>query len=154
MPETHVLNLITEREAVADALYRVVSAFDDNDVSLFNSAMCEDAVFKMGDHVVNGREAMKTQFLDFVGPKDTTHMISNVRVDLKPGAKTASLSAYALAQHCPPGQGCDPSSPYYLSGSRYSLNVVKDEKENLWKVKDWNMKITWLQGDASVLLRE
>lgn len=153
MPETHILNLITEREAVADALYRAASAFDDNDVGLFNSAMCEDVIFKMNENVITGREAIKTQFLDFVGPKDTTHMISNVRVDLKPGDKTASLSAYAQAQHCHPGQGCDTSSPKYMSGSRYNLNLVKD-KENVWKIKEWNMKIIWLEGDASVLLRE
>lgn len=153
MPEAHILNLITEREAVADALYRAVHAFDDNDVALFNSAMCEDVDFKMNENVFSGRDAIKTQILDFVGPKDTTHMISNVRVDLKPGDKTATLSAYAQAQHCHPGQGCDTSSPKYMSGSRYHLNLVKNE-EKVWKIKEWNMQIIWLEGDQSVLLRE
>ncbi|KAK9364639.1 hypothetical protein V1509DRAFT_572598 [Lipomyces kononenkoae] len=150
----HKLPGLTEREAVADALYRAILGFDNNDVSIFNSAFIEqDAVFDMSGHVINGIDAIRTQILDLVGPMDTTHTVSNIRVDLKDGASTASLTAHAVAQHCPPGRGKEPDGPKFLSGSTYFIDLVKDESDGLWKIAKYAMKIIWTQGDASVMHR-
>ncbi|KAK9364976.1 hypothetical protein V1509DRAFT_634657 [Lipomyces kononenkoae] len=149
----HVLTYLTEREAVADALYRSIIGFDSYDVSMFDSAWVPDIIFDLNGTVFNGPDAIRTHVLDLVGPMDTSHTVSNVRVDVKPGATTASLTAYALAQHCPPGKGTDPNGPKYLTSSRYFLDLVKDESDGLWKIKKFMMKVIWTQGDRSVMQR-
>ena len=151
MSHPHILTSLTEREAIADALYRTVIGFDSNDVSIFNSAWRAEAVFDLSGRVVNGLDAIRTQVLDRVGPMDTTHMISNVRVDVKDGASIASLTAYALAQHCPPGKGAEPGGLKYLTASTYALDLVEDESDGLWKIEKFVMKIIWTQGDRSVM---
>lgn len=80
-------------------------------------------------------------------------MLSNIRVDVKEGADTASLVAYALAQHCPPGRGKEPDGPKYLTGGEYWIDLVRDESDGLWKIKKWVLDIVWRQGDASVMQR-
>lgn len=80
-------------------------------------------------------------------------MISNVRVDVKDGADTASLTAYALAQHCPPGKGKEPDAPKYLVGGEYWIDLMRDEGDGLWKIKKWVLNVVWRQGDASLMQR-
>jgi hypothetical protein len=48
---------------------------------------------------------MAKDILEHVGPMDTTHTISNVRVSMKDGANTVSFTSLVLAQHALPGQG-------------------------------------------------
>lgn len=150
----HLLTSLTEREAITDALYRALIGFDTYDVSIFNSAWIgQDVVFQLNDTVYNGLDAIRTQLLDFAGPLDTMHMTSNIRVDVKDGASTASLTAYAQNQHCLPGTGADPNSPKFLAASTYSLDLVKDKKDGVWKIEKWIMKVVWTQGDNSVMQR-
>jgi hypothetical protein len=151
MSYPHILTSLTESEAVADALYRAIIGFDSNDVSIFNSAFLADAAFEMSGNLIDGRDAIRTQLLDRVGPMDTTHIVSNVRVDVKDGASTASLTANAMAQHCPPGKGGEPDGLYLLTGAMYFIDLVKDESDGLWKVKKWAMRIIWRQGDRAVM---
>lgn len=79
-------------------------------------------------------------------------MISNVRVDIK-DSTTASLTAYAQAQHCPPGRGAEPDSPKLMTGGEYLMDLVKDEEDGLWKIEKWALKVIWMQGDRSVMQR-
>jgi hypothetical protein len=128
MSYPHTLTSLTPREAIVDALYRAIIGFDRNDVSIFNSAFAgEDVIFELHAderRIINGLSTIRTQVLDNVGPMDTTHMISNVRVNVNHGASNASLTAYALAQHCPPGKGREPDAPKYLVGGEYSIDLV------------------------------
>ena len=157
MSHPHTLTSLTPREAITDAIYRAVIGFDRNDISIFNSAFVgEDVTFELHDgnrRVINGLSTIRTQVLESVGPMDTTHMISNVRVDVKDGADTASLTAYALAQHCPPGKGKVPDGPKYLVASEYRIDLMKDEADGLWKIKKFVLDVIWRQGDASVMQR-
>lgn len=152
MSHPHILTSLTEREAITDALYRAVLGFDFNDAAIFNSAFIgEDATFVFNEEVIQGLETIRTRFLVPVGPMDTTHTISNVRVDMKEGASTAKLTAYALAQHCPPGKGLDPNGLKFLASAIYSVDVVKDKSDDVWKIEKWVMKLIWTQGDPSVM---
>lgn len=82
-------------------------------------------------------------------------VISNIRVDIPSAtSKTASLNCYALAQHCPPGEGGKPDGRKFLAASEYFVDLEKDESDELWKIAKWAMKIIWTQGDASVMARE
>jgi hypothetical protein len=157
MSRPHTLTSLTPREAITDALYRALIGFDRNDISIFNSAFAgEDVIFELHSddrRIINGLSTIRTQVLDHVGPMDTTHMISNVRVDVKDGADTASLTAYALAQHCPPGKGKEPDAPKYLVGGEYWIDLMRDEGDGLWKIKKWVLDVVWRQGDASLMQR-
>jgi hypothetical protein len=155
-PDT--LTGLTTREAITDALYRIIIGFDRHDILIFNSACAgDDVAFEIHDGdektKVSGTSTIRDTVLAAVGPMDTQHIISNVRVDVKEGANTASLWAYAMAQHCPPGKGRETDGPKYLVGGEYALDLVKDDGDGLWKIKKFVLKIIWKQGDALVMGR-
>ncbi|CZR52689.1 uncharacterized protein PAC_02566 [Phialocephala subalpina] len=150
------LSSLSPREAITDALHRAISGFDHNNVPLFNSAFISsetDVTFDLSGRPFNGLESVRKGLLDFIGPMDTTHMISNVRVEVKDGADTAKVNCYALAQHALPGQGTDTGGKKFLAASEYWVDLVKEEKDGLWKIKNWIIKFIWTQGDASVMQR-
>ncbi|KAF7591513.1 hypothetical protein BBP40_001503 [Aspergillus hancockii] len=123
---------LTVREAITDALYRCLLGLDTADITLFDSAFTKDASFDL-----NGR-SWKT---------------SNIRVSVNDGDSKASLTTSALAQHYRPGKGVAPSAPTLLVGSLCALNCVKDEQDNLRKIKNWKIKIIWTEGDWEVITR-
>jgi hypothetical protein len=146
----HNLTSLTDREAIADALYRLLTSIDENNVPLFNSSWSgEDAIFDFGGNITSGLPAINAFLIGKIGPMDTTHMPSNVRIELKEGASDAKLTAYALAQHAAPGKGGEDEGPKFLTGSRYYLDLVK--KDGLWKISKFAMKVIWKQGDAAVM---
>ncbi|PYH92968.1 hypothetical protein BO71DRAFT_400126 [Aspergillus ellipticus CBS 707.79] len=140
------------REAIVDSLYRCVLGFDTADTNLFDSAFHQDATFEINDQVMTGLSAIHTGCYDNVSKLDTTHFLSNIRVTLTDGSETkATVTASALAQHYRPGQGNEPDTSRLLSGSLYFVGVEKDEKEGLWKIRSFKMKLVWTEGDWGVI---
>ena len=156
MPEHYSQSLpsLTEREAIADAVYRAAIASDHNDAELFNSAWAgEDVSMEIHDdnkRVMPDLTTIRTNVLQRVGPMDTTHNISMVRVNYTDGADTASLTATSTAQHCPPGTGRIPDGPKFTVGGEYSVDLVKDGS-GAWKIKKLVLNVIWTAGDASVM---
>lgn len=148
------LTSLTPREAVADALYRVCIGLDRNDAPLFDSAWAgEDvylAVHDGEDRIFKSLAEIHANGLSRVGPMDTTHIASNVRVELQDGASIASLTAYVLAQHAAPGRGKIPGAPKFLVGGEVAMDLVRDQSDGLWKITKWIFDIIWRQGDISV----
>jgi hypothetical protein len=155
MSYPHALTSLAPREAITDALYRAIIGFDRNNMAILDSAFAgEEVTFELkGDasRTAHDLTTIKNHILARVGLMDTTHSISNIRVDVKDGANTASLTCYALAQHCPPGRGKEPDGPKLLVGGEYLIDLVKDEKDGLWKIKKWVLDVIWRQGDRSVM---
>lgn len=148
----HVLSSLTDREGVADALYRAMTGFDINDYSLFKSAFADqDAIVEIGQKTIKGTEAIRTQLYDLVAQMDTTHMITNLRIDIQDEASKAAVSALSLAQHCPLGKGQQPDGSKYTGGTMYVLDMVKDGSDGTWRIQKWVMKGIWGQGDFSVM---
>ncbi|RFU33896.1 hypothetical protein B7463_g2404, partial [Scytalidium lignicola] len=139
---------ITEREAVADALYRAVLAFDHADESLLLTALTEDVAAEMPGSSAKGIPEFKAAVFDRVSKLDTTHFLSNVRVSIE-SATTAKASASAIAQHVRPGKGLEPGPNKFTSGGLYLCELVKVGE--LWKIKDWKANIVWIDGDPSVM---
>lgn len=139
---------ITEREAVADALYRAVLAFDQTDESLLLTALTEDVAAEMPGTSAKGIPEFKAAVFDRVSKLDTTHFISNVRVSFE-SATTAKLSASAMAQHVRPGKGFEPGLSKFTSGGLYLCELVK--VGDFWKIKDWKTNFVWVDGDPSVM---
>ena len=143
---------LSVREAITDALYRCVNGLDTADTALFDSAFTQDAIFDLnGDNVMEGLDAIHTGCYDRVAKMDTTHLMSNVRVNIIDGESKASLTASGLAQHYRLGQGREPGATRFLTGCFYFLDCVKDEKDGLWKIKHWRLKIIWTEGDVGVV---
>ena len=151
-PQT--LPSLSQREAIADALYRAAIASDQHDSALFNSAWAgEDVSMEIHDdnkRVLQGLSLIRTNVFNKVGPMDTTHNISMVRVNYQDGADTASLTATSTAQHASSGTGRDPNGTKYTVGGEYSVDLVKDEA-GAWKIKKLVLNVIWTSGDASLM---
>ena len=140
---------ITDREGVADALYRAVLAFDHANEDLLRSALTEDVTMEfVGVLSGKGIADLKAKVFDRVSKLDTLHCLSNMRVSME-SATTAKASCSAVATHVRAGQGIDPNSAKYTSGVLYLCELVKDGE--LWKVNDWKAQVVWLHGDPSVM---
>lgn len=153
----HPINLTTlpPREAIVDALYRAIIGLDTNNYALFESAWIDrqDVVFEMDGNAMNGLDVIEENIFKNIGPLDTTHFLTNIRIEAKDGADSATVTTYALAQHYKAGEGKVPDTKRLLSGSMYSVDVVKDKGTDLWKIKTWNMKIVWTEGDMSIVMK-
>lgn len=143
---------LTTREAIADALYRATNGLDTNDVALFDSAFTADTVFDLAGRELVGLEALHTGCFDYVGKQlDTTHFITNLRIDVADGASTAKVTASALAQHYRGGQGTQDGATRLLAGSLYHVDCVKDSASGLWKITRWKLSIVWREGDMGIM---
>ncbi|KAI0096276.1 hypothetical protein GGR51DRAFT_568502 [Nemania sp. FL0031] len=144
---------LTDRESIADALYRAVLAFDHGDDALLRSAVTDDVAAEIpGSPPANGIAAVKAAVFDRVAfGLDTTHFLSNVRVCMESGASTAQVSCSALAQHVRKGKGFEPGQHRFMSGGMYMCDVVKQGGSGLWKIKTWKANIIWVDGDPSVM---
>ncbi|KAK0103326.1 hypothetical protein ONS95_005355 [Cadophora gregata] len=150
MSHPHQLKSLSPREAITDTLYRVLLAFDENDIPLFDSAFAsEDVSFVMNGNTTQGLETIRSTLLAHMGPMDTTHMISSIRVDLEDGSDTATLTANAMNQHAPSGRGDETDGSKFLAGTRYWIYFINVKGD--WKIKKWTMNIVWSQGDPSIM---
>ncbi|GAB1194395.1 hypothetical protein APSETT444_003640 [Aspergillus pseudonomiae] len=137
---------LATREAITDTLYRCVGGFDTADAALFDSAFTKDATFDLNGRVLEGLDSIHKDCYDNISRLDTIHYMSNVRVNVKEGEEKGSLTASALAQHYRPGEGIQAGTTYFLAGSLYEMDVVRDEGDGLWKITHWKLKIVWAEA--------
>lgn len=151
--QQHLASL-SQREAIADALYRAIIGCDHNDAELFKSAWSgEDVSMELHDdqqRVLPNFSLIRTHVFDKVGPMDTTHNVCMVRVKHQDGANTASLTASSMAQHAPAGTGRDTNGRKYTVGGEYSVDVIKDD-DGVWRIKKVVLKVVWSTGEASLM---
>ncbi|KAK0846062.1 hypothetical protein LTR03_007070 [Friedmanniomyces endolithicus] len=142
---------LNTRDSIIDAVYRGTLAFDTGDAALLESAMTDEAVLETGGTTFEGMETIRTKLFGRIAKLDTTHFVTNMRVDFKEGEAAASVTAGFLAQHYREGQGVVPDATRYLVGGVYLIDLVKDGKNELWKAKHWRVKPTWSEGDRGVM---
>lgn len=73
------INPSTEREAILDCVYRLVDAYDKNDLNLHDSAWLitsPTTTFVLNGKTLTGMAAIREPF-HLVGSMNTTHMVSN-----------------------------------------------------------------------------
>ncbi|RFU29579.1 hypothetical protein B7463_g6765, partial [Scytalidium lignicola] len=142
---------LSTREAIADALYRCVLGFDTADTVLFDSAFTQDASFAINGKVSKGLPAIYTDCFNRISKLDTTHFISNIRINISDGGSEASMTASALSQHYRSAKGMEAGQTRLMAGSLYWVDLVKVETDGIWKIKDFKMKTTWAEGDWGVM---
>ena len=100
---------------------------------------------------MSGLDAIHTGCYDTISKLDTTHFISNLRVNVQDGDPAASMTTSALAQHYRHKQGTEAGATRLLTGSLYFLDLVKDDQDGLWKIKHWKLQLVWAEGDWGVM---
>ncbi|KAJ5108719.1 hypothetical protein N7456_005394 [Penicillium angulare] len=148
---------LTPREAITDTAYRLARSFDHNDINAFNSAISEGAILELNitePLTFSGISNIRAATFDRIVKMDTSHMLSNIRVDVQQNAKEATLQCYTLSQHCPLGRGRDVKAPKYLAGAEFVFEMVFDEGDGsgLWKIRRWVADLVWAEGDESLIL--
>lgn len=139
---------LTAREAIADAVYRAVLAFDHADEALLLTAVTEDIWTEMPGISAKGIQELKTAVFNRVSQITTTHFISNIRISIESDS-AATLTCSALAQHVRPGKEFEPGGNKFTSGGLYLCEVIRIG--NLWKIKSWKANFTWVDGDPTVM---
>lgn len=141
---------LNDREAISDAIYRCIVAFDTDDKDLFLSAFTPDAVFELNGETMTGLDEILAGSFEKISKMDTTHLVTNMRINVSEEGSKAELTCTALAQHYFHGEGLNPKAASLLAGSLYWVELVKVEEGGLWKIKHWKLKMAWAQGDWSV----
>ncbi|PLB54052.1 hypothetical protein P170DRAFT_504876 [Aspergillus steynii IBT 23096] len=147
---------LTGREAISDAVFRFVQALDTSDLALFDSVFMPESTFEINGRLIEGLPALHTDCFEAISKLDTTHFVTNIRINIADSATEASLTASALSQHYGGGKGMQPDQKRLLVGSLYYVDLVKDsgDENGLWKIKAFNMNSTWAEGDWGVLRGE
>lgn len=141
---------LSGREAVADALYRCVIAFDTADDALFKSALTTDAVLNLNGTIMEGYDTIYSQCYANIAKMDTNHFLTNMRINIIDGDSKAQVTCSALSQHYRGGEGMNHGSNFLFAGGLYWVELVKDSRDGLWKIKHWTLKSTWGRGDWGV----
>ncbi|KAF3798473.1 hypothetical protein GCG54_00013214 [Colletotrichum gloeosporioides] len=129
-----------------------MSAFDENEASLLASAMTPDVALTINGNDESGFEHVQAHSLNTVGPMDTIHFVTNIRIDVADNdAAIATLTANTLAQHYLRGNRLRSSERRLLGGSKHVMELSEDEKNGLWKVNLWHFKTVWREGGTRSL---
>jgi hypothetical protein len=152
MAGTITLTSLNPREAIADALYRCVVGIDSNNGELFESGCLKDENMTVvaGPIAIEGWTAI-SEYFSRIFALVTTHFISNIRIELEDGADTAFMTANALSYHVRPDDALKLEDTSYTASCLYTIDLVKDGNDGLWKIKKWELKILWTTGDRGVL---
>ncbi|KAJ9654658.1 hypothetical protein H2198_006325 [Neophaeococcomyces mojaviensis] len=147
------LTSLSPREAVADALHRCIIGIDDNNPTMFESACVknESISILVGDNTIQGWTAVNEYMSKKIMPLRTTHFISNIRVDLKDHADTASMTAHAIAYHTRPEDAFKPENISYTTAGLYFMDLIRDGDDGLWKIQKWKLKLQWTEGDRVII---
>lgn len=143
---------LTGRDAVADALYRCLLAFDLNDADLLSSSFTENGTLSLDGQAYTGIAAIRTECFERVGKLDTSHHLSNLRINISEDGNKAQVTATALAQHYLQGKGmADGQEGRLLLGLTYYADMIRDEAHGLWRIEWFGTKPTWREGDWAVV---
>ncbi|GAA2915638.1 hypothetical protein GCM10010443_92220 [Actinoplanes cyaneus] len=155
-----ILADLADRAAIADTLHRYTAGLDLGDAELLTSSLTEDAVVDLGPAMqrigyefppLGPREVAVSTLIGAVGPLDSSHAISNIRAAVE--GDTATVYAYAQAQHFKPGTGSDPKvTRHALMMNRYTASMVRDGEQ--WRIRHLEIANAWFDGDPLMLLGE
>lgn len=142
-----------DRIAIIDALYRFGAGQDLKDRRLFESAFTPDAELdfvqparRLGVDlaVFKGREAIVSGIAAALARLDTTHTVTNPRVEIK--EDTATLFALVEAQHLLKSD----HQQHLLLKNFYRVKLQRAE-EGRWRIARMHIENVWIDGDPRVL---
>jgi hypothetical protein len=154
----NAVQTIVDRAEITDALYRYTAGLDHGDAELLASSLTHDATVdltpataKIGLEfpVLQPREVVVGALAGAVGPLDTSHSITNVRIEIS--GDTATARCNAQAQHYLPGEGPQPDKTRHaLMMNRYQAEMIRDGRR--WLIHHLIIDNAWFDGDPAVLV--
>lgn len=148
-----VVRELRDRVEIVDALYRFGLGQDRKDRALFASAFAADAELdfrpaaaKWGARppLMSGRDTIVTTILGmFAGRVDTTHQVTNPRVEID--GDTARLTALVEAQHLLSAD----HSVFALLKNPYEVDLVRDGER--WLIHRMRIDNTWFTGSPTAI---
>jgi hypothetical protein len=153
---TDFAQLANDRYEVADALHRFAFGLDHGDADSLASALAEDCIldFRPADKklrlnipLITGRQAILDSILPLIGPLDTSHTATNLRIEIS--GDSATLSAYVMSQHFMPRQGSLRGAENALLMNRYDCELARDGQK--WRFKRITINNAWSQGDPEII---
>jgi hypothetical protein len=151
-PRTAALSA-DDRLDIVDALHRLAAGTDENSAESLEAAVAADAVVDFGPAaramgidfpVLTGRDAVVSTLAATVGLLDTTHVVSNPRIE--DGAGRVLLKAFVEAAHFPPSD----RSRRCVMKNRYTAEVRREGGR--WRLAAVAVRCAWFDGDPAVLL--
>ncbi|KAK1990867.1 hypothetical protein LX36DRAFT_737420 [Colletotrichum falcatum] len=157
---------LTEHEAIVDTIHRLTESVDSEDPALLDSAIYEDTEWDVSglsflekDYgILRGKAEMMKWQMTGPAPVLSTHMVSNVRTHVTMhdgGSKTATATAFVLAQHLPKGTPHDKISNWekdiFLVANRLIAELKHDGER--WRVSSWALRTIWTVGDSSFVVK-
>jgi hypothetical protein len=147
-PEAAIAEL-RDRAEILDALHRFALGQDLKDEALFASAFAADAEldfrpaaarWKAEPPLMVGRDTIVTTILSgFTGRVDTTHQVTNPRIEISGG--TARLTALVEAQHLLTAD----HAVHALLKNLYDVELVRDGDR--WLISRLRIDNSWYTGD-------
>jgi SnoaL-like domain len=153
---TDLAQLACDRYEIADTLHRYAFGLDHNDADSLASAFAEDCLLDFtaaGKKLtidfpkLTGRQAIVEALLPLLGPLDTSHIVSNLQIEIS--GDSATLHAYVMSQHFMPRQGPCGGSENALLMNRYDCELVRDGQK--WRFTQVTIDNAWSQGDPAIL---
>jgi hypothetical protein len=144
-----------DRAEITDALYRFGAGQDLADAALFASAFAPDATLdftqpaqRLGVQMMpmEGREHIVATIMATLSQLDTTHTVTNPRIDID--GDRATMFALVEAQHLPKSD----HSRNLLLKNIYTLSLARDGRR--WLIEHLKIVNVWYRGDRAVLFGE
>ena len=156
---------LTDHESIADTIHRLVESADSRDAAMFESCVYDytewdvsGLTFLKKDYgVLRGIQEMLHWQMTGPGPLFTTHMVNNVRSHmaiLEDGTKTATCTAYVLAQHLPQdtphSRVLSWDRDLFLVANRFTGELKWDGER--WRFTRFALRTMWSVGDDSFIV--
>jgi 3-phenylpropionate/cinnamic acid dioxygenase small subunit len=140
------LELIADRLAITDALYRYATALDNRDWDLLGEVFAPDAVYTIGLHgEFTGPGAIGEKIASLIGGYEATqHLITNPVIELD--GDTARATCYLRAMHYLPDQRTGGNT--YEMGGTYSDDLIRTADG--WRITRRVLNVAWRDGNAAI----
>ncbi|KAK2022291.1 hypothetical protein LX32DRAFT_630165 [Colletotrichum zoysiae] len=157
---------LTEHEAIVDTIHRLTESVDSGDAALLDSAIYEDAEWDVSGitfleknyGILRGKADIMNWQMTGPAPVLSTHMVTNVRTHVTvhdDGSKTATATAFVLAQHLPEGTPHDKVSTWgkdlFFATNRFIAELKHDGER--WRVSSWALRTIWSVGDTDFIIK-
>jgi ketosteroid isomerase-like protein len=141
---------LRDRAEVIDALFRFALGLDLRDRDLAASAFAADARLESrtarqpgAGQVMDGRDTIVDAVLATIAPLDTTHVVTNPRIEVN--GDTAALTAIVEAQHLVTAD----HSRSALLKNRYAAILSRDGQR--WVIQQVRVETIWQAGDPAAV---
>jgi ketosteroid isomerase-like protein len=146
-----IVGELKDRAEVIDALFRFTLGLDLRDRDLAASAFAPDASLESraegqqaaAGRVMNGRDTIVDTVLATIAPLDTTHAVTNPRIQVS--GDTAALTALVEAQHLVTAD----HSRSALLKNRYAASLRRDGSR--WVIHRVRVDTIWHAGDPAAV---